>query len=774
MKPYAYFLGLMGVAGLAQAQAALEEIIVTAQKRTETIQEIPISISAFSSESLQNMKIVAVTDIADKIPNVMLPPQPVSRTAITPFIRGVGSIDIQVTKDPAVGVYLDGIYLGRTVGMASDLADLERIEVLRGPQGTLYGRNTTGGAINMISAAPDSQLGFRQQVSVGNRDYWRSQTMLNLPVTETLAARLSYTASGKNGWVKNIGPGHDFSEEEREGGRVALRWTPVDELVVDYSYDRSRVSGGMTAYQVVKADPGNAFVPYARKHRMGTLSVDDGRDGVEDRSEGHSLTISWDVSDSLTLKSISAYRELDAHSFYDYSGSVNYLNRVDPPGAPVVSVLPRNSEILSSYNNVEQNQISQEFQAIGDALDSRLEYVAGLYYFKERGTESNLPGGSNNIIGMAAAQLGPNYDFLPPDLQATYDELTPTAINDFWTKAKAESMAAYTQVSYRPAILSDRLKLTLGLRYTRDEREASKVSVSYDPGFRDPSQLGEVMAYGESSGSTDSSEFTPAFIVSYDLTPDASVYAKYSESYRSGGFNIRAPMNAFGTPFGPEKMDAYELGIKSDWFDHRLRLNAAAFYYDYTDMQIDQNLPNSISETVTLNAGESEVRGFELDVTALLMEGLTLTGSYGYLDAEFKAFQNTQDCSRMALPPGVTMDVSDCRRIPNAPQETYNLALDYLFPSFGVGELSFRVGYLWQDTSRFTNATPAERGSFSLLDASLQLAQVPVGAGQMRFQLWGKNLENKAYPLHAFDFGAFQLATFNEPRSYGLDITYEY
>jgi iron complex outermembrane recepter protein len=769
------FAGAFTIITTAPSHAALEEVVVTAQKRVETAQETPISIAAFGAEALDRLQIVSVTDIADKIPNVMLPPQPVSRTSITPFIRGVGSIDIQVTKDAAVGIYLDGVYLGRTTGMASDFGDLQRIEVLRGPQGTLYGRNTTGGAINLITTAPEDELGFRQRVSVGNRDYWRSQTTLNLPITDQLAARINYVASRENGWVENIGPGYDFNEDEREGGRIALRWTPSEQLTLDYAYDRSSVEGGMNAYQIVKSsDPSNAFTPYARAERQDTLSVNDGRDGINDSVEGHALTVNWDINEHFSVKSISAFRELRARSAYDYSSSVNYFNRVAPPQNPVRGLLPKQTELLSAFNNLDQEQISQEFQFLGDAMEGRLEYVAGLYYFKERGTESNSPGITNNVIALPAAQLGASYDFLPPFLQATYDNLVVLTNAEFIANATSESMAAYAHISYRPQLLDERLKLTLGLRHTEDKREATKLDRSYDPGFRNPANLGAIIRSGQSSGTTEDSKFTPSLIADFALSEDANLYAKYSESYRSGGFNMRAPQKDFGSPFGPETMDAYELGLKSEWLDRRLRVNAAVFLYDYTDLQIDQNLPNSISETLTVNAGESEYKGFELDLTALLTERLTLNLSYGYLDAEFKEFQNALDCNRQPVAGGGTVDVADCRQVPNAPEKTYNLELDYVLPALGIGELSARIGYLWQDTSTFTNATPAERGSFSLLSASVLLSQISVGKGNLSIQAWGKNLQDEEYPLHAFDFGVFQLSYFNEPRSYGLDITYEY
>lgn len=742
----------------------LEEVVVTAQKRAESLQDTPISMAAFSGDTLDRMGVSSVMDIDKTVPNVVLNPFPASRTAVTAFIRGVGNVDLQITKDAAVGIYVDGVFLGRASGLATDIADLERVEVLRGPQGTLYGRNTTGGAINMITAKPEQELGFKQKLSVGNRDYWSSQTSLNLPITDNLATRLSYMTSDKGGWADNRGPGKDFSSDEKEAARVALRWLPTDGITVDYAWDSSRHTGGMAAYQITRSSA-PAFAAYADKSRRNALSVGGDFGGINDKVSGHALTLGWAASDSLELKSISSYREIDNSNYYNYGASVNHGNREGIPGGVLRSFMPRGSEILDATARSSQWQLSQEFQAVGDTLQERLEYVVGAYYFKEQGWDQQEP--QNNVLALNALQLGPQ--------SPAYGLLLPAAWTDFNVHATSESRALYGQFTYTPDMLEDRLRITLGLRYTEDERSARKTASAYDPGLFDPSLTGTLISQWTERGDTDSSNFSPSLVIAYDLSDSVNLYGKYSESYRAGGFNARSDQASFAQGFDPEELTAYEVGIKSDLLDNRVRLNAAAFYYDYQDLQVDQNLPPNIGVTRTLNAGESEVSGLELDLTAMLSDNLTLTVNYGYLDSQFKEFQDTADCQGNNLFGGATTDVSACREVPASPRHTYSVAAEYYFPAVSIGELSARVQYHWQDDSAFAvRGGDASRNSFGLIDASLQLSDVALGSGRLLARAWGRNLAGEEYAIHAIGFGVFQLTMFNEPRSYGIDVSYEF
>ncbi len=742
----------------------LEEVVVTAQKRTESLQDTPISMAAFTGDTLDRMGISSVIDIDKTVPNVVLNPFPASRTAVTAFIRGVGNVDLQITKDAAVGIYVDGVFLGRASGLATDIADLERVEVLRGPQGTLYGRNTTGGAINMITAKPEQTLGFKQKLSAGNRDYWSSQTSLNLPITEDLAARLSYMVSDEGGWVDNLGPGEDFSSDEKEAARLALRWLLSDDITVDYAWDSSRHTGGMAAYQITQSSA-PAFAIYSDSSRMDKLSVNGDFGGIDDKVSGHALTLSWAASDSLELKSISSYREIDNSNYYDYGASVNYGNRQEVPGGVLRGFLPRGSEILDANASSSQWQLSQEFQAIGEAMNNRLEYVVGAYYFKEQGWDRQDP--QNNVLALNLLQVGPQNPAYGLLVQATW--------TGFEVHAQSESQALYGQFTYTPDMLEDRLRVTLGLRYTEDERAARKTANVYDPGLFNPSQTGSLLGQWSEQGETDSSNFSPSLVLAYDLANSVNLYAKYSESYRAGGFNARSDQASFAQGFNPEELTAYELGIKSDLLDNRLRLNAAAFYYEYQDLQVDQNLPPNIGVTRTLNAGESEVSGFEMDLTAMLTNDLTLTLNYGYLDSQFKEFQDTADCEGNNLFGGATTDVSACREVPASPRHTYSVTAEYYFPGVSIGELSARVHYHWQDGSAFAvRGGYASRDSFGVVDASLQLSEVALGTGRLLARVWGRNLADEEYPIHAIGFGVFQLTQFNEPRSYGVDLSYEF
>lgn len=417
--------------------------------------------------------------------------------------------------------------------------------------------------------------------------------------------------------------------------------------------------------------------------------------GIDDEVGGHALTVTWDIDESTDFKSISSHRELRSRNYYDYGASVNHANRFGAMVQPLRSFMPRGSEILDAFARHEQWQLSQEFQLVGDTLADRLEYAVGVYYFKEQGWDRQEP--QNNVLALNALASGPQ--------SPAYALMLPAIWTWFDVRAKSESQAVYGQFTCTPATLEDRLHLTLGLRYTEDERSARKSSRSFDP----------------------------------------------------------------------EELSAYELGIKSDLLSDRLRLNAAVFHYGYDDMQVDQNIPPNIGVTRTSNAGKAKIDGAEIDLTALLMDELTLTASYGYLDADFEEFLDTQTCDGRNLFGGLTEDVSACRDVAASPKHTCSVALEYMLPGVTVGELSARVDYHWQAESAFAvRGGWAGRDAFELVGASLQWAGIPLGSGELRALLWGRNLADEEYFGHAMSFGVFQLATFGEPRSYGIDLAWEF
>jgi iron complex outermembrane receptor protein len=381
------------IAATAQTQQRadnIQEVIVTAEKRAENQQEIPISLAAFNEEKLAQLGIANIGDIGSKVPNFRTTAFPYSPSTIRLFMRGVGSNETQITQDPSVGVYVNGIYIARSAGLSMDLADLERVEVLRGPQGTLYGRNATGGAVNLITAKPTGEFSFKQDVSVGGRDYWRSKTQVNLPAVANISTKIAYLQSDIDGLVDNTGAGRDFGEDAKKGLLVALRWTPTDDVTVDYTFDRSWLKYSANYYQATEGTqattgdgygslapnlgflggPSGVEVPLER-HRVGSASLQNAFKGGDSNIEGHALVAEWDLG-GIALKSFTGYRELHEGNYQDFSANPTFTFFQNDPV------------------DIDQHQFSQEFQAVGDALDKRLRYVGGVYYFRESGSEFEI------------------------------------------------------------------------------------------------------------------------------------------------------------------------------------------------------------------------------------------------------------------------------------------------------------------------------------------------------------------------------------------------
>ena len=697
---------------LAQDQggSAIEEIVVTAQKREESLQDTPISIAAFSARDLENKGISGLTDLRAQVPNLQLTPFPNNAATTQIFMRGVGLADDQITQDGGVAVYMDGVYVARSQGLAMEVADLERIEVLRGPQGTLYGRNATGGAINFITRKPDlGDFGFKGQVTIGNYDNRRFKAAVNIPVGETIAARLSYVNQKQHGFIRNPGTGIDrWGDKDREAMRADVLWQPSDRFSLRYSYDRTEI--GDTPYYVALSplhplvlDRPEAGSPLVRDVLPNDIT-----------SQGHSLTAEYEVSDALTVRSITGYRKLD-----------NFQNQDYLTGALGPNPLQKNS------SRAKQDQWSEEVQLIGDTLDGALQYVAGFYYFKESG--SNF---SNS--------------YSPPTLTRSF---TTATIDN-------RSYALFGQATFTPQWLDNRLHLTVGLRQSWDKREATlsrQTQVNGGP-------ITTIPGFGD--GNRTFKDFSPSFVVAFDASPDVNIYAKAVKGYKSGGFNVRASsITRFDEGFGPETLWSYEAGIKSQWLDNRLRFNAAAFISKYSDIQVNvQSDPTNIRLTDVLNAGKATVKGVEVDLTLAPVRNLRLSVNYGYLLARYDEILDATGSN-----------IADNYRFTNAPKHTIALDLTYDLPRLPIGQLSANVNYTAQ-SDKFTNSTISSGkyiiGDYGLLNARLTLGDIP-GVKGVRASLWGRNLTDKNYYIMQFNVGR-PGALFGEPRTYGIDLNVEF
>lgn len=795
-----------------ERSATVEEVIITAQKREESIQQTPIAISAFSADALEYRGVVQTQDVALFTPNMTAAVQPASSGTASYAIRGIAQTEPIMSVDPAVGVYMNGIYMARNNGLAFDVVDVERIEVLRGPQGTLYGRNSLSGAVNIVTAQPKGVFAVKQTVTTGSRDLFKSRTTVDTQEIAGISAKLSYLYTKQDGYVKNVTPRsqsmtgdhEDFGAKKDQGWNVALKWQANDSLTFDYNYDQTKNRDMPAAFQLTHVTPGfvlggnanraggaypfgassnnggfgdsvllGTYASFGNTPAAGQCSQDpscvafantpnaafggataaqallgpmdgayangaantknNGRakelslpyQGLEELNiKGHSLTATWDVSDQLQIKSITAYRKLDDEQFTDLSGG-GYVDLTGVGGA----IIP-----LYATNGLfqEQNQVSQELQVVGS--HEQVEWVAGLYYFRER-----VDASTGDTV---APQFGA--------FSSSSFEVTNYA------------KAIYGQATYTPADLED-WHFTLGLRSTSDKRELDQVDTSGAAGSFSHN-------YANMSGGA---------TVAYDLTPDMNVYAKYGRGYISGGYNARTSV-ANQQPFDPEFVNAYEVGYKSQLLDHRVTFNAAAFMNKFTDLQLSQFVPSSTgAETVVSNVGKATIKGLEIEIVAVPVEGLTIDLNYGLLDLKYDEYLFSSPATNFQ-----PVDVSGSAHFPTASKQSLSLGVQYDFMPFSFGALSARVDAVYNsgykhDTLDTTFDQYTESNAFTLVNGRVTLSQIAAGeGGSLEFALWGKNLLDKEYRTYGIgSFGAplgFAGAVYNEPRSYGLDATYRF
>lgn len=699
-------------AGIAQESTGIEEITVTAQKREESLQKVPISMSAVTAKDIETKRIQGFEDLYTQVPNLSFSPHPSSQNTPMIYIRGIGLVDDQLAQDQSTGVYLNGIYIARPQGMNINVADLERIEVLRGPQGTLYGRNTTAGAINFVSKAPSTEgVGFLQRFTAGERNLLESYTSLNIPMGDSVAARFSFLRGVQDGFVRNRGTGSDyFGSTDRWALMADFLWHVNESVDVRYTYDRSDL-GDSSAYVAVAPDG------YGTGHRpsKGSPAVRDFHDN-DIVGSGHALTVEWAINEHASLKSLTSYRKLDSSVYQDY----------------LTGVFGPFPTFATNYN-VDHDQFSQELHVVGNMLDRRLDYIAGIYYFQEKGD---------------------GFDIIWTPMS---DVETHRMIG-----VENKSYAVFGQTTYTPDSFGSRLHVTVGARWSKDEREA-KMRQAFGPiggALTPPANIGD--------GDKTFSDFSPSLVVAFDLSDEVNVYAKVVKGYKTGGFNPRASSIArFNEGYDKEKLVSIEAGIKSRWLDDRVQANMAVFRAKYDDMQVN-TLSDGNNPTVTdlLNAGEATIKGVEMDIVAVLARGLSVGFNYGYVDPEYRKIKTATG-----------EDIADEFRFIHVPKNNYALDVNYTYGNLPVGTLRANINYTWQGRE-FSN-TPRIFGqvygikSYGLLNARLSYGDIPFLSGDLEFSVWGKNLEDKEYLTAHFNSG-LSSGIYGAPRTVGADVTYRY
>ncbi|MBR2171039.1 TonB-dependent receptor [Sphingopyxis sp.] len=700
------------------------DIVVTAQKREENLQDTPISMVALSAETLEEKGIGSLSDLfTGTVPSIRIAPFVGRVSAVSIGMRGLVPVDAtQVSRDPTVGIYIDSVYLGRVSGLGMELADIERIEVLRGPQGTLFGRNTIGGAISVVSKKPTGEASADLKAGIGNYRGRSFAAHVNLPEAAGLSVKVDGVFEGRGGLVDNPLPGAlDYSEIKRYGFKISALWRLADNVSLLYAYDLSRDKSTGYYHYITASTQSPAVTPSFIK--LDTGRVRTGRFGFPvfrnpQEAKGHSLTAEWDVSDALTIRSISAWRNLDSTQLDTDEGSNTTWG-------------PNRRFARLSYANVKQHQFSQEVQLVGDV--GELKFVVGAYYFEEEGQDEAIV---YSLGTLNSTLTGVNFFPAPsPDGGAT-------RLPDRAAQVDVKSKALFGQATWSPEALRG-LHITAGARYTDDHKDGRLLFIAgVNP------NLDFVF---------DSSRVDPMATIAYDFSEDINAYVKWSRAYRAGGANTRSVILR---TFGEEELTAWEAGVKADLFDRRLRVNVAAYISRLSNQQVDFLNPVFISNTETVNAPEKrKIKGIEADITLVPVRGLSLSANYVYTDAPPTPVRN--------IFTGVIEQASSAF----TPTHAASFSADYVFPAFSFGELRAYVGL---DTAGnyIPNGTVTVKADKALLlNGRLTLGDIDLGRlGELEVALWGKNLTNTTYNLFDFRIPGRTTATlYNEPRTYGLE-----
>jgi len=730
----------------ALTSGQIEDIVVTARRREESAQKTPLSVSAISSQQLQNLNIVRMDGITQLAPSLRITQASGSGNAPAIYIRGIGTLSTALYVEPAVGVYMDGVYTPRPSGNTFDLPDIASVEVLRGPQGTLFGRNTTGGAIVLATRNPTEEAGLKADFSYGSQNEIVASTIVQLGRigNSPFKVKLSAQTHSRDGWVET--PNYSRA---RWGGALdsygfggAIRGEMGD-LTVDLRGRYNKIIS-YTGWEALAASTvGGAYFSgaganYGPAFPIGVGPRDysyrdprtDGKSKVE--TYGGVLTLDYSVSDALNIKSITGYNKIDQN----LRGNIGGGSTRGLVANPVVA--GQNLEPVTAHvtpnNPGLQKQLTQELQLLGTVGD--FNYLVGFYYYDEKVDET-----ITTILNSP----------LSPTLAIRLNRSTSYSID-------SKSYAGFAQFGWKPSFADGRFELVGGIRYTEDKKSLDSVQVQSTTSTTTTTQSRKDK--WDNVGWLGSASF--------QVTPDVLVYARASSAYRSGGYN--AP-TVGAAPFDPEKAISYEAGVKSDLFDRRLRFNVSAFQTDYDDLQVNgYNIATNTNQLT--NAGKARYRGFEVE-TLVALGGFRVDANLGHVDPTYKRY--------ILAVGGVPTNVASQAEFANVPHWTYHVGGQYRLDAGSTGTFTIRGDYNGKSNSP----------TYTLIAQAPNTAQVPrfgkesnysarliwefmAKGRKMRAQVFGENLSNNRYITFASDFGAIMAGTYNRPRYYGASVGIEF
>ncbi len=705
---------------LAQETPLFEPVIVTAQKRAQSIYEVPVAISAFTADQIERQGINDLVDIGKFVPNLNVTGFSAGHTSsANPFIRGIGLQDHLITTDPGVGVYVDGIYLGRQVGQNWSLANIERVEVLRGPQGTLYGRNSIGGAINIITAKPGDEDGGRVSLTAGSRGRLNADFYSNMAFSDQLAMSVTGAFQHRDGlgrFTELENPRKEVGEFEDVSARFALKWSPSDRLSLLLTADGNDGDGGLRPYTTLidevgaacranpPAPPAECYngAPYDAGIRNADMASNpynnntgqESQIAVTNEAHGVSLTVDYEISDGMAAKLLLS----DRHSEYQ-------------SGLDDDAVF---QDFLSFPENGEADQKSAELQLTGEF--GAFDYVAGLYWFDEEGANNQDPTIFNRDSG------------------------------DFLLSQEMDSQAIYGNLGYR---FSDALRVSAGLRYTQDDKTAR---VIINSGVRDV------------TAERDWSELSWDLSANYSLSDRMNAYGTIQSGYQSGQFPPR-PYCLFPNPncfVANDNVTAlnYEVGLKGQPLDN-LQMSVAVFYTDYSDLpyQVSETLPGAGFNTQNILVDQTSI-GFEWEGTWLVTDAFRIQSTLGYIDTD--ADEQVTDPTNPP-PPAVA---------PLTPELTFSISPEYSF-ALGGGTVTARADYTFRDDMYGEPSADPDR--FTQIDSrdlvNFDITYEP-NDGDWTVSAYGRNVTDERYDNARLNTGDYIIVILsNDASEFGVRVT---
>ena len=723
-----------------QQTTTLDSITVTSRKREETLQEVPVAVTAFTADTLDKLNVDDLSDLDAQVPNLTVYAARGSSSTLTAYIRGVGQSDPLWGVDPGVGIYMDDVYIARPQGALLDVFDVERIEVLRGPQGTLYGKNTIGGAIRYISRGlPQETSGFAS-VTVGNYNQLDAKAAIGGSIggaDSGLRGRVSVASLNRDGFGENTLTGQDVSDKEILAARAQLGAYVSDDLDIQFAVDWMDDQSGVRGGKMLAPNALDFLIDNARGFGQQPLDsrydIRSGMPNVNDTSMlGTSATVNWRVNDDWALKYVIAKRESDTETYIDFD------------------MLP--NRIVDVHAFYSDEQVSNELQANYDG-GGRVRGVVGLYAFD----------------GEAGGQVLNNF------LNLQFGDTRGTVFT--------KSIAAYADWTFD---LNEKLALSVGARWTDEEKNAVVLNraysnVNFDTVIATPASFDKTISFDNVS---------PKVSLDYQVTPDVMVYGLASRGFKSGGYNIRANTLAVprsGDPFEDEQVDSYELGTKLALFDQRLFLNLAAFHNKYEDMQVSiftqytgaNGQPAFFGDF--MNAGKGTVDGAEVEWQFLPSEHWSITGNMAWLDAKYDEYiiRGTPTGSTQE----VEFNVAGQQEFTNAPEFSGALNLEWRTDLASGGNIAARLGYSYQtevvattDITRnpVTGAVivPISEDAYGLVNANVTWRVNDAWS----FALSGSNLADKEYRTTGYSIPALFIRTgfYGAPRQYSLTARYDF